>query len=105
MKRLELRLSHIEDARIRVFAHSYSTSDSVIPFDKGTRRITILKALNSLEFNPEDFPADEQTWMVDNQLLAADKRTFRSDMRANIGKALYKTLFREGSNTERALGN
>ncbi len=43
--------------------------------------------------------------MVDNGLLNADKGTFRSDMLANIGKALYKTLFPDGSDTEKALSN
>lgn len=105
MKTLELRLSPLGDARIKVIAHSFGASDSVIPFDKGNRRITILKSLNALDFHHEDFSADEKEWMVQNGLLNADKLSFRPDMQANIGKTLYETLFPKGSNTEKALDN
>jgi CHAT domain len=103
MKHLELSLSHIQDARIKIFAHSFGDSDSVIPFDEGKRRITILKALNAEAFSPEDFSVEEQEWMVQNGLLTEDRRVFHSDMQENIGKVLYMTLFPTGEDTEATL--
>lgn len=105
MKVLELRLSYIKDARIKVIPHESDASDSVIPFNKGKQRVTILKALNSEDFHREDFSSEELAWMVKNELLTTDGLSFHSNMRENIGKILYRTLFPERSSTEKNLSN
>lgn len=103
MKNLELSLSHIQDARIKVFAHTFGDCDSIIPFDEGRHRITILKALNAEDYCPEDFSEEEQEWMAQNGLLTEDRRLFHFDMQKNIGEVLYRTLFPMGEDTEATL--
>jgi len=81
-------------------------AESTLPFDSdGNRRATVLKALDATGgFKAEHFlGVGEQDWMVQEGLLAEDRRAFRPDMQARIGHALYQTLFPPGSQVEAVL--
>ena len=52
-------------------------------------------------FRPDDYPdQDERSWMRQVGLLTADEKAFRPDVQANIGQAIYRTLFPPGSKVE-----
>ena len=101
MQVLNLLLSPVDRTHMKVITHSYGSLDVVLPYDGlDTRRATILKALNLTSFDPKAFTGkDEQEWMVEAGLLDVKRRAFHPNMRANIGKALYQTLFPPDSKT------
>lgn len=107
MNILELYLSPDIDGHIKIIAHRYGESRSILPFEgRNDRRITMLKAANADYFDTKDFDSEgELEWMVRVKLLSSNRNAFHPDMLANIGKELYKTLFPPGSDTEKFLQN
>lgn len=105
MNVLGLYLSPMGTGRMKIIAHPYGETTSVLPLrGNSSRKATILKALNADTFEPEDFDGpDEQEWMVRVKLLGSNRNAFHPEMRVNIGKILYKALFPPGSLTERKL--
>jgi hypothetical protein len=94
MKRLELAISQIQGASIKVFTDQHGDYDSVIPY-AGAQQTTILKALNAEDFQSRDFSLAEKKWMVEQELLTSNSRRFNPHMLENIGEELYRTLFPE----------
>jgi TIR domain/Effector-associated domain 7/CHAT domain len=108
MQILNLLLSPVDHTHMKVSPRSYGGSLEVaLPYDGlDTRRATILKALKLTSFDPKVFTGyDEQKWMVEVGLLDASRRAFDPNMRANIGKVLYQTLFPPESKAKELLQN
>ena len=96
--------SLMKPLQITVLSPSQGSVESSLPFDEPDhRRITILKALNSYTFNTCSFTKEELKWMQQEKLLSSNGKAFHPGMRANIGKALYQTLFPPNSDTEKLL--
>ena len=105
---LRLDLSYIKSStkplQVKVLEPSQGSAESSLPFDKPAhRRVTILRALNSDTFNAHSFTEEELKWMKQEKLLSSNGKAFHPEMRANIGKALYQTLFPSHSETEKLL--
>ncbi|HEY6284426.1 MAG TPA: TIR domain-containing protein [Ktedonobacteraceae bacterium] len=103
MQILNLLLSPIDRTHMKAIPRSYGGSlDVALPYEGlASRRTTILKALNLTSFDPQAFTGEgEQEWMVEVGLLDMERRAFHPNMRANIGKVLYQTLFPPDSNTK-----
>jgi tetratricopeptide (TPR) repeat protein len=110
MELFELYLSPIDATRFKVIVTQSPVgegeTESSLPFCDGSqdRRITLIKTLESASFRSESFVGEgEQDWMVETEILAADRTTFHPDYQARIGKELYHALFPPGSKVERAL--
>jgi CHAT domain/Effector-associated domain 9 len=102
VKILELRFYPIKENCFKVSVGSsfggeadYETSppfvDGEIP-DVSDRRFTVVKILESTEFDVNDFDEIEQAWMLRENLLRTDKSAFSSQYLANIGRKLYEVL-------------
>ena len=105
-----LYLSPIDEIRFKVIVTDSPAGEkeanSKLPFfdDRIDRQITVLKALEAVNFRQQDFPdEDEQAWMVRTGLLTEDRHTFLPDIREQIGKELYQALFPEGSEVKKLL--
>lgn len=110
MELFELYLSPINATRFKAIVTQSlggeCESESELPFIEGEKdwRLTLIKALESTRFRPENFCAEgEQEWMVKEVILASDRSTFHPDYQANIGRALYRSLFPPNSKVEKAL--
>ncbi|MEW5861334.1 MAG: tetratricopeptide repeat protein [Cyanobacteriota bacterium] len=110
MELFELYLSPIDATRFKVIVTQSPAgegeTESSLPFcdDSQDRRITLIKTLESASFRSESFVGEgEQEWMVEAEILAADRTTFHPNFQAKIGKELYRALFPPGSKVERAL--
>jgi tetratricopeptide (TPR) repeat protein len=110
MELFELYLSPIDATRFKVIVTQSPAregeTESSLPFCDGSqdRRITLIKTLESASFRSESFMGEgEQDWMVETEILTADRTTFHPNFQAKIGKELYHALFPPGSKVERAL--
>lgn len=103
METLPLYLSPIDNVRFKAIVtkslYGDGETESSLPFDgRADRRTSLLKALEMVSFQPEDFQCEgELDWMVQVGMLFARKDAFHPNMYANIGKVLYHALFPEGS--------
>lgn len=79
--------------------------ESTLPFG-GHWRSTILKALHETDFRPDQFPREEELdWMVAAKLLTSTKDSFHPNMRANIGRMLYDSIFPRASEVREVISN
>ncbi|NEP90958.1 MAG: CHAT domain-containing protein [Okeania sp. SIO2C2] len=111
MELLELYLSPLDNpTEFKVIVtHSPAgegESKSSLPFFDAECdwRTTVIRTLDISSFNPKSFSAEgEQEWMIKAGILGSDRSIFSPNYLVNIGQALYKALFPEGSRVEQLL--
>ncbi|AFZ23663.1 NB-ARC domain-containing protein [Cylindrospermum stagnale PCC 7417] len=110
METFELYLSPLDAKRFKAIVTKSPVgegeTESILPFFEGEIdwRITLIKSLEITAFKPESFlQASEQDWMVKSGILHKERSVFHPNYLANIGQALYRSLFPVGSKVEKAL--
>jgi hypothetical protein len=102
MEILTIYLSAVDAAQFKVIARSkvgQAEADSRLPFFETAERwrTTVIKALEVNEFRASVFQRQgEQEWMVEQGLLSSNKESFHPAMLAQIGQAMYESLFPVG---------
>ncbi len=109
MKLLELFLTvpqRAEPSEIQINAESKAGQTfypSQLPWfvDEKSWRTTMIKALGTVEFNPDSFPNSEEIdWMVQQGWLTSERNHFAPAIFKKIGQDIYNTLFPLGKGRE-----
>ena len=103
METFELYLSPRDKNEFQVNYEHEVISSSSLPFfdDKNDWRMTVLRALEIIFFNPDWFKNDEKEWMKDFNILDRNEKNFHCKYLINIGQALYNSLFPSDNNNRR----
>ena len=100
---LEFRFYPIEEKQHRFKVSVEGSSGEVhdepkLPFLDGeipnvvVRRFTVVKVLESTQFDEHNFDEMEQIWMVSERLLLPDRTAFSPEYLPTIGRRLYQVL-------------
>ena len=85
------------DFRIEVDRPGQATGDSTLPYPPEQLRI-VLRALESLGYQAENFGPSEVNWLLEHQFLVdvPGGYDFPDELQKRIGQQLFETLFPEG---------
>ena len=101
-KLLSLRLSALDDQRMRILADSAAgeaQADAVLPFHGDARaRVTVTKILETTRFGADDFQQPgELDWMAGRGWLDERREHISPDTLEHIGRAMHASLLPAGS--------